>query len=58
MQIKQSTLSKLLSPLNENVKEMSNEESMESNLDSDSITTEIACDKEYAIVYEKVKNKY
>lgn len=37
---------------------MSNEESMDSNLDSDSITTEIANDKEFAIVYEKVKNKY
>jgi hypothetical protein len=45
-------------PLDENVKEMTNEESMDSNLDSDSITTDIACDKEYAIVYEKVKNKY
>lgn len=45
-------------PLNENVKEMSNEESMDSYLDSDSIKTEIANDKEFAIVYEKVKNKY
>ena len=45
-------------PLDENVKEMTNEESMDSNLDSDSIITDIACDKEYAIVYEKVKNKY
>lgn len=46
-----------MSPLNENVKELSNEESIDSNLDSDSITTEIANDKEYAIIYENVKNK-
>lgn len=46
-----------MSPLNENVKEMSNEESIDSNQDSDSITTEIANDKEFAITYENVKNK-
>jgi hypothetical protein len=46
-----------MSPLNDNVREMSNEESIDSGLDSDSITTEIANDKEYAITYEKVKNK-
>jgi hypothetical protein len=31
---------------------------MDSNIDSDSIRTDIACDKEYAIVYENVKNKF
>jgi len=31
---------------------------MDSNIDSDSIRTDIACDKEYAIVYENVKKKF